>query len=85
MLTTGGQKPKGMTAFADRVYDVLQIYTVSPWNILKVECGWRGMDPLMLEQPGFAALIPSLGAHVARMTDDENAEELMGQLWDLVR
>ena len=85
MLTTGNQRPKGMTAFANRVYDVLQSYTVSPWNVLKVECGWRGVDPLSLEPTHLEALIPSLGAHVARMTDDGHAVELMDSLRKLLR
>jgi hypothetical protein len=84
MLTTGGQKPKGMTAFADRVYDVLQTYTVSPWNVLKVECGWRGVDPLSMDETHLEPLIPSLGAHVARMTDDDNARALMSDLRGLL-
>ena len=69
-----------MGAFAERVYDVLQNYTVSPWNVLKVECGWRGVDPLTLEETHLAALIEPLGAHVARMTDQQNAVELKEQL-----
>ena len=73
-----------MSWFAERVYDVLQTYTVSPWNVLKVECGWRGVDPLLLEPEGFEPLIPSLGAHVARVTDDANAEDLMNQLRTLL-
>ena len=85
MLTTGGQKPRGMTPFADRVYDVLQTYTVSPWNVLKVECGWRGVDPLHLERASLEPLIAALGAHVARMTDDDNALELMTSLRALLR
>ena len=85
MLTTGGLKPRGMSKFADRVYDVLQTYTVSPWNVLKVECGWRGIDPLTLDAAHLDSLIPSLGTHVARMTDDDNAHDLMVQLRALLR
>ncbi len=69
-----------MTAFADRVYDVLQVFTVSPWNVLKVECGWRGVDPLTLDPDHLESLIPSLGAHVARMTDEDHARDLMNRL-----
>ena len=84
-MTTGGLKPRGMTAFADRVYDILQTYTVSPWNVLKVECGWRGLDPLSLDAEHLETLIPVLGAHVARMTDEDNAHDLMVQLRALLR
>jgi hypothetical protein len=85
MLTTGNQRPRGMSAFANRVYDVLQTYTVSPWNVLKVECGWRGVDPLALEPDHLESLIPSLGAHVARMTDDDHGVVVMSSLRALLR
>ena len=74
-----------MTAFATAVYDVLQEFTVSPWNVLKVECGWRGVDPLSLEPSHLESLIPSLGAHVARMTDDDNGVTVMTSLRALLR
>ena len=74
-----------MSAFANMVYDVLQTYTVSPWNVLKIECGWRGVDPLSLEPDHLEPLIPSLGAHVARMTDDDNGNDVMDSLWTLLR
>lgn len=76
MLTTGGLRPNGMSAFASRVYDVLQVYTVSPWNVLKVECSWRGVDPFTLEAPQLEPLLPRLCSHVARMTDDDNGRAL---------
>ncbi|HEY4221975.1 MAG TPA: hypothetical protein VGO62_11540 [Myxococcota bacterium] len=85
MLTTGGQRPRGMSPFSNRVYDVLEIYTVSPWNVLKVVCGWRGVDPLDLQPDALGPLIPELGAHVARMTDDENGRGAMDKLQALLR
>lgn len=85
MLTTGGLRPRGMTEFTSRVYDVLERYTVSPWNVLKMECGWRGLDPLSLEPVHLEPLVASLGAHVARMTDDDHAIELMRALRELLR
>ena len=85
MLTTGGLRPRGMSEFASRVYDVLQRFTVSPWNVLKLECGWRGLDPLALEPAHLEPLVASLGAHVARMTDDDNGIELMRALRELLR
>ena len=84
MLTTGNQRPRGMTVFANLVYDVLQTYTVSPWNVLKVECGWRGVDPLTLERGHLEPLISPLGAHVARMTDDDNGADVMSSLRTLL-
>lgn len=80
MLTTGGLRPRGMSEFAERVYDVLEVYSVSPWNLLKSACGWYGVDPLTLEAHTFAPLIDRLGAQVARMTDEENAAELVEML-----
>ncbi|MCC7072755.1 MAG: hypothetical protein IT383_15620 [Deltaproteobacteria bacterium] len=85
MLTTGGLRPRGMTEFANRVYDVLARFTVSPWNVLKLECGWRGLDPLALEPGHLEPIVASLGAQVARMTDDDNGIELMRALRDLLR
>lgn len=85
MLTTGGLRPRGMTDFANRVYDVLERFTVSPWNVMKAECGWRGVDPLSLEPVHLEPLVASMGAHVARMTDDDNAVELMRALRELLR
>jgi hypothetical protein len=73
-----------MAPFAERVYDVLRIYTVSPWNVLKVECGWRGVDPLGLDEAELAPLIEALGAHVERMTDADNARDLKAQLRSLL-
>jgi hypothetical protein len=76
MLTTGGLRPRGMNAFSAQVFEVLERFLVAPWNVLKVECGWRGVDPLNLDANVLEPLIPKLCRHVARMTDDENAAEV---------
>ncbi len=76
MLTTGGLRPKGMNAFTCAVFDVLERFIVSPWNLLKIECGWRGVDPLNLDALSLGSLLPRLRTHVARMTDDENADDV---------
>ena len=88
MLTTGGLRPTGMNAFTSAVFDVLERFIVSPWNVLKVECGWRGVDPLNLDEPSLGTLLPRLRAHVARMTDDDNgadAEVALRQLLGVER
>lgn len=85
MLTTGGLRPTGMNAFTARVFDVLERFIVSPWNVLKVECGWRGVDPLNLDEKLLESLLPKVKAHVARMTDDDNAIELEVELRRLTR
>jgi len=73
MLTTGGLRPTGMNAFTASVFDVLERFIVSPWNVLKVECGWRGVDPLNLDAAVLTSILPRVRTHIARMTDDENA------------
>ena len=84
MLTTGGLRPRGMNAFTSNVFDVLERFIVSPWNLLKVECGWRGVDPLNLDAPMLDTLLPKLRAHVARMTDDDNATDAASALQELL-
>jgi hypothetical protein len=73
MLTTGGLRPTGMNAFTASVFDVLERFIVSPWNVLKVECGWRGVDPLNIDAALLTSILPRVRTHIARMTDDENA------------
>ncbi len=85
MLTTGGLRPNGMNAFTTRVFEVLERFMVSPWNLLKVECGWRGVDPLNLDEKTLESLIPKVRVHVARMTDDENGAALESELRRLTR
>ena len=84
MLTTGGLRPTGMNSFTSAVFDVLERFIVSPWNLLKVECGWRGVDPLNLDAPMLDTLLPKLRAHVARMTDDDNATDVAVALQELL-
>jgi hypothetical protein len=74
-----------MNAFTGRVFEVLERYVVSPWSVLKVECGWRGVDPLHLDEKVLESLLPKVRAHVARMTDDDNADELLVDLRRLLR
>ncbi|HEY1099232.1 MAG TPA: hypothetical protein VGF99_09895, partial [Myxococcota bacterium] len=38
--------------------------------------GWRGVDPLNLDAPALDTLLPRLRAHIARMTDDDNAADV---------
>jgi len=85
MLTTGGVRPRDMNPFTGRVFDVLERFIVSPWNVLKVECGWRGVDPLNLDEKILESLLPKVRIHVARMTDDENAAHLDDELRRLTR
>lgn len=73
-----------MNPFTSAVFDVLERFIVSPWNLLKVECGWRGVDPLNLDPPMLDTLLPKLRAHVARMTDDDNATEVAVALQELL-
>ncbi len=80
MMTTGGRRPSGMNTFTGQVFEVLERFVVSPWNVLKVECGWRGVDPLRLDEKALENLLPKVRAHVARMTDDDNADEVEGAL-----
>ena len=75
MLTTGGMRPTGMNNFTGSVFDVLEKFILSPWNVLKVECGWRGVDPLHVDPAVLEGLLPGIRKHVARITDDENAAE----------
>lgn len=84
MLTTGGLRPSGMNGFTASVFDVLERFIVSPWNVLKVECGWRGVDPLNLDANTLTGLLPRLRIHVARVTDEENGLEAEAALADLV-
>lgn len=84
MLTTGGLRPTGMNPFTCAVFEVLERYIVSPWNLLKVECGWRGVDPLNLNPPILDTLLPRLRSHVARMTDDDNANDVELALQELL-
>lgn len=75
MLTTGGMRPTGMNAFTGSVFDVLEKHILSPWNVLKVECGWRGVDPLHMDPAVLESLLPNIRKHIARITDDENAAD----------
>ncbi len=84
MLTTGGMRPSGMNAFTSSVFDVLERFILSPWNVLKVECGWRGFDPLQIDAASLEALLPNIRKHIARMTDDDNALECHGALMALL-
>jgi hypothetical protein len=84
MLTTGGLRPTGMNPFTCAVFEVLERYIVSPWSLLKVECGWRGVDPLNLNPPILNTLLPRLRSHVARMTDDDNASDVERALQELL-
>jgi hypothetical protein len=73
MLTTGGLRPTEMNAFTSSVFDVLEQFVLSPWNVLKAECGWRGDDPLNITNATLTTLLPRVRVHIARMTDDDNA------------
>jgi hypothetical protein len=73
-----------MNTFTGSVFDVLERYTLSPWNVLKVECGWRGVDPLNVDAAVLATLLPYIRKHIARMTDDDNAAEAEAALRSLV-
>jgi len=84
MLTTGGLRPTGMNAFTSSVFDVLDRFIVSPWNVLKVECGWRGLDPLNIDATTLQSLLPRIRTHIARMTDDENASDAASALQALL-
>lgn len=84
MLTTGGMRPSGMNGFTSSVFDVLERFILSPWNVLKVECGWRGFDPLQMDAASLEALLPNIRKHIARMTDDDNASECHAALLSLL-
>jgi hypothetical protein len=84
MLTTGGLRPRGMNDFTSSVFGVLEKFIVSPWNVLKVECGWKGVDPLSLTPENLRSILPKVHAHIARMTDTENADEALVALEALV-
>ena len=73
MLTTGGLRPTEMNAFTSSVFEVLEQFVLSPWNVLKAECGWRGDDPLNITNETLTTLLPRVRVHIARMTDDDNA------------
>ena len=75
VLTTGGMRPTGINNFTGSVFDVLEKHILSPWNVLKVECGWRGVDPLHMDPAVLESLLPGIRKHVARITDDENAAD----------
>jgi hypothetical protein len=83
MLTTGAQRPHGLSPLSSRVFEVLEGFVLAPWSILKVECGWHGIDPLSLDEGLLEQVIPRLGRAVARMTDREHglaAEQALRQL-----
>jgi hypothetical protein len=84
VLTTGGMRPSGMNGFTSTVFDVLEKFILSPWNVLKVECGWRGFDPLQVDAAALEALLPSIRKHIARMTDDDNARDCDAALSALI-
>lgn len=84
MLTTGGMRPTGMNPFTSAVFDVLEKHILSPWNVLKVECGWRGVDPLHMDAAVLETLLPNIRKHIARVTDDENAIECEAALLALL-
>ncbi len=84
MLTTGGLRPRGMNSFTSTVFDVLERFIVSPWNVLKVECGWKGVDPLNLSPDVLRSMLPKIHAHISRMTDAENADEAQTALLVLI-
>jgi len=73
MLTTGGQKPTGMTPFSERVYDALTEFVLSPWNVLKIVCRPHGLDPLALSPEELVVIIDAIADQVRLVTDDENA------------
>jgi hypothetical protein len=74
-----------MNAFTGDLYDVLEAFVLSPWNVLKVECGWRGVDPCNIQRDELAWLVPALRAHVARVTDDENGDACAAALLALLQ
>jgi hypothetical protein len=78
-------RPTNMSPFAERVYDVLGGYVLSPIMVLKSVCGWRGIDPLGVRPDQLRALIPFFREHVARVTDTENAQELERKLHGLLQ
>ena len=84
MLTTGGCRPSGMNTFTDAVYGVLEGFVLSPWNVLKVECGWRGIDPCDLDRTLLRSMQPRIVAHVARLTDEDNAAACCAALDELL-
>jgi hypothetical protein len=73
-----------MNTLSTQVFQVLEAFVVSPWNVLKTECGWRGVDPLNLEPQVLTALLPRLRAQVARMTDADHAAHAEASLRELV-
>ena len=77
-------RPASLAPFAARVFDALEAHTTFPWAALKTQCGWRGIDPALLEASTLAPLIPHIAAAVARVTDRDNGNKLMAQLWRLV-
>lgn len=83
MLTTGGLRPSGLNIFTADVYGVLESFVLSPWSVLKQVCGWS-INPCDLDGADLRDLLPRLKAHVARVTDDENADALVAALSALV-
>ncbi len=77
-------RPCGLSGFGSRVYDVLEQFTVSPWNLLKNACRGVGINPLELEADGFAPVLSELQDQLARMTDDEHGAALAAQLQSLL-
>ena len=73
-----------MNPFATQVYEVLEGYSVSPWSLLKTACGWTNANPFELEPTTFAPIIERLGSQIARMTDEDNARELVARLRGLI-
>ncbi len=65
-------RPTEMNALSTKVFDVLEESVVSPWQMLKVECGWRGFGPLQLDAHVLAFLVPKLRFYVTRISDDDN-------------
>jgi hypothetical protein len=85
VLTTGNLRPRGLSAFCCRVFDVLEAHVVSPWHLLSSICAWQNMDPLALTAEDVLVLAPILGSQVARVTDVDHGLHLTQALQSLAQ
>lgn len=80
MLTTGNLRPRGLSTFGTRLFDVLEAHVVSPWHLLASTCSRKGIDPLAMTAHDLVQLAPLLSEQVARVTDERHGLRLMHAL-----
>jgi hypothetical protein len=74
-------RPEGLSAVAERVFDVLARHTMFPWPVLKTQCERIGVDPFRLTPASLdGQLLDNLAASVARFTSPAKGAEVRDEL-----